>query len=349
MESAIPMHFRPTIIIFADEGASMGAAVARDRNGNTVKSTYDHFCDLCAGLDPALWPGIGLLRAYAGDTAEVLPLATTLAGGGVGYLPPEAPQGPGDLAALFRFALASVQHEGVYQDIAYADHEAPSPLAQIFIVGSAASDLPSRVADIINHGIDFYQFKPTVSFVLVNVPYYHSDPANFTRPHPDWVADLVPQNGELPPVNFCYMFEEVTDRGTFIDANTVHYVVAEALFGFVGTASLNAEIFRHTQETHTRVPNPDARIGSVAPALIRFPRTAATDYCAARLGADVLREWASEIHVRELPQTEAQDLRVRAQQSADDLTELLRDRVRRPGTERQGGTHLWPDLTPLKA
>lgn len=332
-------QFRPTIIIFAEESGTTGHEGLR-----SVRSVYEHFCDLCAGLDPSFWPGLGLIRALTSDKGAVLPLSTTLTPD-ERYMPRSSrdasilPPITGDnLDTIFHATLARVQHPDVAQSIAAARNvdDVPEVRTQIFIVGSTHSQILSAITQTIRRRLHEMRLYLPVIFFLTDLPSYYTDVGAIPDQQPEWVHALLSNEGEPPQASFCFMYERLSAQHAVYDPDTVHYVVAETLFGLIATAIQATGVMRQTIETSVPIDRADTRIGSFGPSIIRFPRAEVTKYCAARLGDNVLEEWMKDEYERQLIEEESEREHEAALAWADELKERLSDSKPRRGVYAYG-------------
>lgn len=344
----VPERFRPALVIFTDDlGADPPHAQRVVGLPAPPTSVFTYFEDLCAGLASVLWPALGVLRVTSAGAAEMVHLRTAPQGEVA-----DIPYVSGDFKTVFTAALAAVQSEDVYRQARNAGVTMHEMNPQIFIVGSSASRTLSQAAHTIAEVI---RPRPSDSAVVVRhrplnpqVCYVVKDAGLDAPPDdaadPSWAKDLVSNNGDLPLVNFCFLFEDYSDRGTIMKAEQIHYVMAETLFGLVATGIHASEIYRATADASPLITNSDQRIGSLSPVMVRFPRAELTTYCADVMAEQVVSQWHETL--LEDANTPTSDQGTDAVKRVREIYGDIGEGYERPGLVLRNGA---PLLGPLRA
>jgi hypothetical protein len=301
---ATPLQFRPTIIVFVEETGplnSINSYTGPDAfDLDWARSVYGHFCNFCAGLNPVVRQGIGLIH-YTDGQAVPLALRTTqdaLNGPKAAMLRLKA----NDIDRVFTEMVKFLRSPDTFNQIT-RQYSMPDINPQIIIVGTTQTNqkIDTLVREIskTQRNIAGADGFPRMYYLIADVP-KAPDPRHAS----DWAYHLRDNSQGIPVVRFGFLFEHSDSRSVYHQPNEVYYSMAEALFGMVATALPESEIFRATTTPYQRNLAPDERLGSLGSGMIRFPRAEITEYCARRLSSHVLQEWGSVVNARPLEQDE---------------------------------------------
>ncbi len=328
---ATPLQFRPSIILFVEEAcplngvSSITGADAYDLDWG--RSVYGHFCNLCAGLNPAVKRGIGLIHV-TGDMAVPLPLRTTQDALNAAKAP-LLQRKADSIGRIFSETVKYVRSPDTFNEIT-RQYPMPDINPQIIIVGSTQTnqtmyDVVQEISKTQLHiaGADGF---PRMYYLIADVP-KSPDPRATSR----WTDHLRDIQREVPTVRFGFLFEHSDSRSVYHEANEVYFSMAESLFGLVALALPETEIFRTTTNPYQRNMAPDERLGSLGAGMIRFPRAEVTEYCARRLSSFVLQEWGSISNARALQPEELAKDRYDAFTYVNDMRGQLADVQTRMG------------------
>lgn len=341
MDAAIPLQFRPTIIIFVgvpgevtgNQGANVGGARQQRRKGNSaassLKSVYEHFCDLAA-LEPVVQRGIGVLTIRENDTN-----ATE-------RTPGQAPGTPTPLDTLLDKVLHGVQGFRRVREIEGAGYPVYARHPQVYIVGCIDSKKVSEVAACVNELLGEERALVLLSYVLIDKPAAPGQRStSSTRLSPPWMKDLSPRGDSFPLVNFCYIYQKKGQPLLYMEDQDIQYAAAEALFGFLATGISAAPVFTAATAPSLTITSADERIGSLGTSLIVFPRTHVESYCIGMHGAELANDWVKAIHLsRGEREALKQEVRDRAEEDAKQINDQLSDNAPRPGFAERP----WPSL-----
>ena len=116
-----------------------------------------------------------------------------------------------------------------------------------------------------------------------------------------------PMRSKEPPLaTYAYLFETHDEKGHFWEGpDEVAYGVAEAVFVLTATGITTTREYEETlrRSMPDMVRQPFERMSGVGTSRLTFPRAQAELYCASRLGATILDEWAPE-HAADLSDQE---------------------------------------------
>ena len=353
MDPSSSLFFRPSLIICVGKTGEL----IRE---HLSPSTYHHKTDgtenfermadgeasvyhLLANVDDPLQQSVGLLQIVTeGKTPHpdiAIPLPPTLS------FPkdPAMPKEPGDLENVIRAALRSVQLDSRMMNIKSQQYAIPNTRTQIFIVGEQDDINTSRMAKILGilrKATPDYHFDSPVCYFLNcnNVPGDHSTKLNKPRG-----AALNWSRYEL--ANFSYLFEPVIPypSPTFLMPNEMQYATAETLFALVATGITSIPEFENEMQLSLTLENYSDHVGSFSTSMIQFPHPAVRRYCSALLTADLMEEWHHTHEISDISDAGRSDLKGRAQGTARNIWEWMRDSVERPAAAKS----LWPSLAVL--
>ncbi len=297
MTSVVRAQFRPTIILFV--GAN-GANICK------------HLLTLGRLMPAELHDGVALIALD-----DTLFRARLHAG-----IRPEAEiRDALSLAEALHAALRTVQGERTVRAIQRAGHAVPIAHAQIYVVGHTTTQTLPDVIDSIRAALVEPSIAANITFLLSDMP-QNQDAL------PRWRERLF-NHGDMPHVDFCYLYEELGRHHTFHRQDDIEYAAAEALFALAATAVPAAPVVQQATQKALGVTDVDARIGSLGTSLILFPRPEAERYCTDRLAAELMQTWAESNLVGEQSET----YRVRASEDMETIFRQLADDDDRPGAD----------------
>src|SRR5205823_291802 len=123
-----------------------------------------------------------------------------------------SPTRNGDAQIFLAETLRSVRDYRSGLDIENAGYPLDEKYPQIYIVGQVTSTWISKVAEWVNALLGYERTLAFVAYVLAEEPAGATAPAGPGLSIPaspvQWVDDLLAQSGDLPMVNFCYIYEE---------------------------------------------------------------------------------------------------------------------------------------------
>ena len=319
MSSVVRLQFRPSILIFV---------------GESGRNIYQHLTSLLAVLPQDLHGGVGLLAvAERGSYARTLPLRDAdedaLTQG-------ESQAEAGPLAELLAAMLRRVQSDREIRAIQQRGYAVPVPQTQIFIAGHTTSPAFPLVLEAVTAELRRSRITTQICYVLSDVPHD-------TDSLPSWKRHLLGDTGQMPEVNFSFLYEEMGQRGTFHSQAETEYAAAEALFALVATSIEAAPIVHQTTQKTLTTTDVDQRLGSLGTSLIAFPRAAAERYCTDLLGAELMRGWTETIGGKG-DEALRREQRERAERDGEAIYRHLSDREERP----LAGGSLQPDLAFLR-
>ena len=307
MSTVIPLHFRPTVIVcVGTEGREIGEQLVL----------------LLPSLDPARRAGVAVVaveddafdtngrlvgRWFDPDPAAVIE-HTALSDPSVSASPPtplpllvvEALRGQ-DARAVSQGTLL---RRGVLDDSTITriqdDSSAVSRMsAVVWIAAALESPLLLPTADAIRGAMESEHLEALVLLALTNIP-PHDPEAH--RKHDilcgeqRWSDLLLDANGEKAMAAFAYLFEAQGEQRTYWAGRyDVPFAAAEAIFVMTATGMTITHEFEMSlrRSLPQMVKYPYERISGVGACRLTFPRTQAEQYCANRLGAQLMRGWDS--------------------------------------------------------
>ena len=347
MSTVIPLHFRPTVVVcVGTAGTEIGEQLAvmlpsldpARRAGVAVLAVEDSSLDgggrpLGHWFDPDLAAVIEHAE-FAGDPALSVP-PTPLP-----LLMVEALRGQDSRVA----SSSTPSHRGVLDDATITriqdDSSTVSRMsAVVWIAAAAESPLLLPVAESVRIAMESEHVESLVLLALANIP-PHDPEAH--RAHDDlcgkqpWVPLLLDNHGEKPLAAFAYLFEALGEQQTYWAGRyDVPFAAAEAIFVMTATGIT----VTHEFETSLRrslprmVKYPYERISGVGACRLTFPRAQAEQYCANRLGAQLMRGWDPGETREEPPPARLKDAEQRA---ASFISGLQADIQDTPARSRAG-------------
>ncbi|MFL5591724.1 MAG: hypothetical protein ACJ8DI_29300 [Ktedonobacteraceae bacterium] len=350
MDTAIPLQFRPTIIIFVgapgevtrDRGAiTTSTRPQRQRESfapSSLKSVYEHFCDLVA-IEPVLQRSVGLLTIQENGND-----ATERTSG--------KPQGnSAHLDKLLVKVLHEVQGFRRVREIEDAGYPVYMKHPQLYIVGCVDSKKVSEVARCVNEQLGEERAHALISYVLLDKPITPSQrTTSSAQLSPPWMKDLLPQGDSISLVNFCYIYQEMGQPLLYMEEQDIQYAVAEALFGFLATGMTAAPAFTAATAPSLTIDSTNERIGSLGTSLIMFPRMHVESYCIDMHGVELANDWVKSTDLSS-EQREALKRQIHkwVEEDVEHICDHLSDNAPRPGFNER----TWPSLaflvdSPLK-
>lgn len=320
--TSTPIRFRPTIVLcVGDRGREVGMQLsmllpgldsarqagivllsvddARDDDGVLVGAWYD--------------PGLSAIASSPGplpdDTPVSLdrrPLPTLMIEGLRGQRYEHYVRSTPD--ERLRRGVLDDAVVGRIRDNGYS---VPRAMAVIWIVAAADSPLLHEIARNVRTAMRSESVESWVLLALPNV--YPHDPDEHLAQE-ERVADqpwrellmgndTATQPGQFnqakePPLaTYAYLFETHDEKGHFWEGpDEVAYGAAEAIFVLTATGITTTREYEETlrRSMPNMVRQPFERMSSVGTSRLTFPRAQAELYCASRLGATILDEWAPE-------------------------------------------------------
>ncbi|GEM_PF-1471891 len=346
MSTVIPLHFRPTIVVCVgaagkeigeqlalllpslDPARRAGVAVlavedeAFDAQGQLIGRWFDP--DLTAVMEHAAFTGNGATSAP--PTPLPLLVVEALRGQDARTVPP-----------------GTVPRSGVLDDATITriqdDVSAVSKMsAVVWIAAAVESPLLVPIADIIQMAMASEHVEALVLLALANIPPHdpvaHQAHDNLCGGQP-WDALLMDTNGEKALASFAYLFEAQGEQRTYWAGRyDVPFAAAEAIFVMTATGMTITHEFEMSlrRSLPQMVKYPYERISGMGACRLTFPRAQAEQYCANRLGAQLLREWAP----RETPDERAANFPEAEQRAAAFIADLNGD-IRDSDARMRGG------------
>ena len=339
MATSTPIRFRPTIVLcVGDRGREVGAQLStllpgldEARQAGIALLAVDDLRDdegalLGSWYDPGLSAVASQLGPLPDDTPISInrsPLPTLVIEGlrGQRYEHHTHQTRPAPDAQLRRGVL----DDAVVGHIRDRGYSVPRAMVVVWIVIAADSPLLLEVARDVRTALRSESVESWVLLALPNI--YPHDPAEHLAQE-ERVADQpwrellvgddrptpASQNGQGgqsagaagPLATYAYLFETHDEKGHFWEGpDEVAYGVAEAIFALTATGITTTREFEETlrQSTPNMVRQPFERMSGVGTSRLTFPRAQAELYCASRLGATILDEWAPE-HAADLSDAE---------------------------------------------
>ena len=338
MSTVIPLHFRPTVVVCVGvEGREIGEQLAL----------------LLPSLDPARRAGVAVLavdeeafdargrlvgRWFDPDLAAVMEHTFGGPPSSGTTLTPFTPLTPLPLlmveALRGQDARAAIPGEslrrGVLDDSTITriqdDVSAVSKMsAVVWIAGAIESPLLMPVADAIRTAMATEHVEALVLLALANIP-PHEPEAH--RAHDalcgaqPWESLLLDTGGERALAAFAYLFEAQGEQRTYWAGRyDVPFAAAEAIFVMTATGMTITHEFEMSlrRSLPQMVKEPYERISGVGACRLTFPRAQAEQYCANRLGAQLMREWGPNETGEEREEQKRKDAKQRASDFVADV------------------------------
>ncbi|HEX7967520.1 MAG TPA: hypothetical protein VF502_04830, partial [Stellaceae bacterium] len=322
MSSVVRLQFRPSILIFI---------------GESGRNIYEHLTSLFAVLPEDLHGGVGMLAVSERAPHAYAQVLSLLGADDDAATAREDARGEaGPLAELLAAMLRRVQSDREIRAIQQRGYAVPVPQTQIFIAGHTTSPAFPMVLDAVAEELRRSRITTQICYVLSDVPHD-------TESLPSWQRHLLGDAGQMPEVNFSFLYEEMGQRGTFHSQAETEYAAAEALFALVATSIESAPVVHQTTQKTLTTTDVDQRLGSLGTSLIAFPRAAAERYCTDLLGAELMRGWTDTISAK-ADDALRREQRERAERDGEAIYRHLSDREERP----LAGGPLQPDLAFLR-
>jgi len=377
----IPQTFRTAIVIFLGEPgkevyqrlASLCAGLPRGLP-NEEQFRCIEFIDVSLDTGALMAERLPMLTHLASMPTNANPDAI-----------PDATVSPGGLGArapfgeTLRVALRSVQDDRTLNTLARVGYQKPISRAQILIVGDHTETallndvraelqivLPAFAREVGIRG----DGQTLITYLLDHPPAPGVLPplANGNRPGATSgaalstfsVEELLPafsddaifqqmiiagSGANAPRVSLRLLYPESTQSGRIYPLGRIRYLMAEAAFTLIATGLTITESFSQAIDA-TQSSGANAPAGSLGVSMLRFPRADAEVYCQARLGAELLEQWANaapDIPYQEMTRRRQAQRRY-AGDFADALQAWLRNLLQRPSkrVRPMPTMDLWP-------
>jgi hypothetical protein len=339
VSTVIPLHFRPTVVVCVGvEGREIGEQLAL----------------LLPSLDPARRAGVAVLavdeeafdsqgrlvgRWFDPDLAAVIEHTFGAPPSSGTPLTPFTPYTP--LPLLMVEALRGQDartaapgeslRRGVLDDSTITriqdDVSAVSKMsAVVWIAAAVESPLLMPVADAIRTAMATEHVEALVLLALANIPPHEPETH---RAHDaicgaqPWESLLLDAAGERALAAFAYLFEAQGEQRTYWAGRyDVPFAAAEAIFVMTATGMTITHEFEMSlrRSLPQMVKDPYERISGVGACRLTFPRAQAEQYCANRLGAQLMREWSPNETGEEGERQQRKDVRQRASEFVADVS-----------------------------
>ncbi len=331
MATSTPIRFRPTIVLCVGErGREVGAQLsmllpgldAARQAGIALLAVDETRNDDGALLGTWYDPGLSAVASQAGPHPDDTPISIdrrplpTLVTEGLRGQHYEHYTRPTPDAQVRRGVL----DDAVVGRIRDSGYSVPRAMAVVWIVAAADSPLLREVARDVRTSMRSESVESWVLLALSNI--YPHDPAEHLAQE-ERVADQPwrellmgdelptqpsqPMRSKEPPLaTYAYLFETHDEKGHFWEGpDEVAYGVAEAVFVLTATGITTTREYEETlrRSMPDMVRQPFERMSGVGTSRLTFPRAQAELYCASRLGATILDEWAPE-HAADLSDQE---------------------------------------------
>ena len=323
MAQALSPQFRPGIVVF----------VGKDKESENIRR---HLWMLLQSLDVPLRRCIGLIQYESNTSAYALSAEEEL--------PQGAPAtGTSDFLPVFRRTLSRVQGERGRQNVIDTLSPMPDVQTQIYIVGQAYKEshelsaaLEAILRQLRNDVLDTQICYVLNEYGRVNTGGVDANAGS---------ASL----GLFDLANFCFLYEEINMRPTFLEEPDSHYSVAETLFSLLATSITAFPGLKEAFSLREGLEQYDGHIGGMSTSMVMFPRPHAERYCADLLGAALLRYWRTA-NGGTLSDNERKEQERQAQGVAHSLHGWMRESEIRPGTQSSTDTkeYRWPNLSILR-
>ena len=360
MATSTPIRFRPTIVLcVGDRGREVGAQLSMllpglddaRQAGIALLAVDDLRDDEGALLGSWYDPGLSAVASQLGPLPDDTPISVirsplpTLVIEGLRGQRYEHYARPTFDAQIRRGVL----DDAVVGRIRDQGYSVPRAMAVVWIVAAADSPLLLEIARDVRTALHSESVESWVLLALPNI--YPHDPAEHLkqeeriadqpwremlvgedRPMPASQNGRSGQNGQSPSgagplATYAYLFETHDEKGHFWEGpDEVAYGVAEAVFTLTATGITTTREYEETlrQSAPNMVRQPFERMSSVGTSRLTFPRAQAELYCASRLGATILDEWAPE-HAADLSDQEQRREAAEARRLLNGLIGEIRD------------------------
>ncbi|GHO59571.1 hypothetical protein [Ktedonobacter robiniae] len=306
MRAPIYLRFRPGLVIFVDE-------------------TGEHICAQFMLLlqrtkpDSVLCQGMALLQLDTQKrTTTQLSLTHPLEQAQIST----AETRPFEL--LVTQTLQELQSNQLITGITRAGYPVPDPRAQIYIVGDPTRSPLAQVQQALQAQL---QRANNHSFICSMLRTQQSNQLE------------APLKLALP-THFCYLYQgnSLQPQQAFLSEDETCYAMAEALFTLLLTSITTEPFFMEMIRGGTSPATPIV-VGSLSTSLVLSPQEAIQDYCALRLGRDLLEQWRRGLQETPIATSRQEELRAGARGFAQTLTHWLEDSQERPLTNIKRGFH----------
>ncbi|GHO81415.1 hypothetical protein KSD_91860 [Ktedonobacter sp. SOSP1-85] len=302
MRAPIHLRFRPGLVIFVDE---------------TGQHICTQFMSLLQRTKPGsvLCQGMTLLQLDTQKrTATRLPLTRPLEQAQIST----AEARPFEL--LVTHTLQEIQSNQLITGITRAGYPVPDSRAQIYIVGDPTHSPLAQVQQALQAQL---QRTNNHSFICSMLRTQLEAPLNLAL-----------------PTHFCYLYQgnSIQPQQAFLSEDETCYAIAEALFTLLLTSITTEPFFMEMIRGGTNPATPIV-VGSLSTSLVLSPRETIQDYCALRLGRDLLEQWRRGLQETPIATSRREELQTGARGFAKTLTHWLEDSQKRPLTNTTHGLH----------
>jgi hypothetical protein len=296
-----PLRFRPTVVVcLGEEGQAVGSQLAvllpnldpARRAGVALLAVNEGTID-SHGHPVGRWfdPGLGAVTGEVSytDEPETTPLPTLVVEALRGQDPRQVPAG--------QTPRRGVLDDSVVWRIKDAGYAVPKAMAVVWVAAPTHTPWLECVIESINAALRSEGVDGWVVLALTTV--YPRDPSQHARQaaqcgQQPWGKFLLQPEAKAA-TTFAYIFESHDEKGTFWEGlDDVPFAAAEAIFVLTATGITTTGEYQETlrRSMPGMVKEPYERIGSIGTSRLTFPRAQAEQYCASRLGAALMREWA---------------------------------------------------------
>ncbi len=317
MASTTPIRFRPTIVLcVGDRGREVGAQLSTllpgldgaRQAGIALLAVDDLRDDDNTLLGTWYDPGLSAVASQPGPLPDDTPVSIdrrplpTLVIEGLRGQHYEHYTRPTPDAQLRRGVL----DDAVVGHIRDNGYSVPRAMAVVWIVAAADSPLLLEVTRAVRTAMRSESVESWVLLALPNM-YPHNPDEHLAQEErvadQPWrellMGDDIPGHPTSSPslATYAYLFETHDEKGHFWEGpDEVAYGAAEAIFVLTATGITTTREFEETlrHSMPNMVRQPFERMSSVGTSRLTFPRAQAELYCASRLGATILDEWAPE-------------------------------------------------------
>jgi len=320
--TSTPIRFRPTIVLCVGErGREVGAQLSMllpgldgaRQAGIALLTVDEERSDDGALLGAWYDPGLSAVASQPGPLPDDTPISMDrrplptlvtegLRGQHYEHYARSAPETQLRRGVLDDAVVGHIRDNG---------YSVPRAMAVVWIAAAADSPLLIEVARDVRKSMRSESVESWVLLALTNT--YPHDPAEHLAQEErvadqPWrellLGDETPaQPGQFTPAKepplatYAYLFETHDEKGHFWEGpDEVAYGAAEAILVLTATGITTTREYEETlrRATPNMVRQPFERMSSVGTSRLTFPRAQAELYCASRLGATILDEWAPE-------------------------------------------------------
>lgn len=198
-----------------------------------------------------------------------------------------------------------VLDDKIIQQIKDDGYAVPNAQVVVWIVASPQSGWLAQVTRDVRKALDSEGVSGKVLLALSNFYYSgierRAEQEEFCRSQP-WevllgIGDRTNESHNGPLADFAYLFEVRDEQGYYWNEQDIAFAIAESVFILTTTAILSTPELDNVLRSSLPhlLTSPIERMGGAGTSRLTFPRAHIEVYCACRMGAAIVSDWAPQV------------------------------------------------------